>query len=59
MTDLEFFRKSAEECRRLAARARTETARRELLLWAREFEAVAAGRDPLPFAGAEVQDASD
>ena len=59
MTDLEFFRKSAEQCRQLAARARTETARRELLLWAREFEAVAAGRDPLPFAGAEVQDASD
>ena len=46
MTDSDFFRNSAHECRELALRARTEAVRRELLFWAKEFEAMATERQP-------------
>jgi hypothetical protein len=42
MTDDAFFRNSARECRELADRTDSNRARRELLLWAKEFEAMAA-----------------
>jgi len=45
MTDRDFFRSSAHECRQMALRVRTEYVRSQLLLWAHEFDAMAAARD--------------
>jgi hypothetical protein len=44
MADGNFFRNSARECRHLARRARTDAVRRELLLWAKAFDAMADER---------------
>ena len=38
----EFFRKLAQQCRDLLARARTTAARQQLQIWIDEFEAQAA-----------------
>lgn len=59
MRDADFFRNSARECRRLACRAANERVRRELLMWAREFDAIA---DDMPAATAgrlAEEDAAD
>lgn len=45
MTDRDFFRNSARECRDMAARARNDHIKGQLLLWARQFEAIADERD--------------
>jgi hypothetical protein len=45
MTDRDFFRNSARECREMAARARNDYVKGQLLLWARQFEALADERD--------------
>jgi hypothetical protein len=42
MRDIEFFRESAVECRRMARNAATDAVRWELLLWAKEFDRIAA-----------------
>jgi len=48
--DPNFFRTLAQRARELAARARTEAAKRQLLMWVEEFEARAAAleREPCP-----------
>ena len=38
----QFFQRVAGQCREMMAQARTEIARRQLRLWAEEFEAQAA-----------------
>ena len=48
MTERDFFRNSASECRRLACRAAGDRVRRELLLWAREFDRIADEEAALP-----------
>jgi hypothetical protein len=45
MTDRDFFRNSARECRRMALCARTTYVRSQLLRWAREFDALATQRE--------------
>jgi hypothetical protein len=42
VTHDDFLRESARECRELADRTNSNWARRELLFWAREFEAMTA-----------------
>ena len=44
--DYDFFRDSARECRMLARRTRNERVRVQLLLWGREFDAMATERQP-------------
>ena len=39
--DPNFFRRLAERCRDLAVQAGTDVAKRQLLMWAEEFEAQA------------------
>ena len=46
MSNPAFFRSSARECRELARRAASDSVRWELLLWAREFDAIAADGAP-------------
>lgn len=46
MTDIEFFRDSARECRRMARHAVSDKVRWELLFWAREFDRIAAESQP-------------
>ena len=48
MTDRDFFRNSARECREMAARARNDHVKGQLLLWARQFEALADERRVAP-----------
>ena len=47
VTDRGFFRDSARECRQLARTAPSEQVKWELLLWAREFDAIAHDCEPL------------
>ena len=42
MNDIEFFRDNARQCRNMARRAATDYVRWQLLLWAREFDRIAA-----------------
>ena len=44
--DPNFFRSLAQRCRDLAVQARTDVAKRQLLMWAEEFEAQAVEADP-------------
>ena len=46
MTDRNFFIDSARECRRLARNAASDNVRWQLLLWAREFDAIGAEEQP-------------
>lgn len=47
MSDQDFFANSARECRRLARSAASDHVRWQLLLWAREFDAIAAAGWPV------------
>ena len=46
MRDIEFFRQSARECRRMARHAVGDKVRWELLFWAREFDRIATESQP-------------
>ena len=59
MSDENFFAKSARECRRLARSAASDHVRWQLLLWAREFDAIAADGRPLHRAGPQSKRFAD
>ncbi|HEX3537277.1 MAG TPA: hypothetical protein VHU15_10965 [Stellaceae bacterium] len=59
MSDQNFFANSARECRRLARNAASEHVRWQLLLWAREFDAIAVDGRPQHRAGPQFKRFAD